>query len=503
MTPQFEHFTIAKPAPLPAATILRLALQRESVRFCHWKSNHHLAEALAGKTDIDLFVAPADQAAFARVAVETGALKILSQPWGRYPNVEDWLLLDEATGNFLHLHVHYALMTGLKRVKHLQIPWENALLSHLRNDLSSDWPIPSAEMELLILLVRIWAKMPPWRRFVSPEIPSHIAKELDWLRHDANPEELIALSRELKLCIDQSSLLKLLKNEPAPSDDIIRVARELNRNMRTQYRMPWLVALAIAAVLNVRLMFAKAGRRMGRASQLGKTLPGGSMMIAFVGSDGSGKSTLTRDVQKWLRYKLDAHTFYMGSGDGGAGLFDILRRGIKGFVKSAGSRKKGSGGRNSKKTREANFFSKLVQLHQLVVMRHKLRLLRLARRMLKKGSVVITDRYPQGQFYGISDGPKLQDGRSFLWAARAELKLYEEASRLGPDLLLKLSIDPHTAHRRKPDHNLSVIERKCAIIDQLSFPQSRVVVIDAHQPYGDVLLRTKRTIWSALRRNQT
>jgi thymidylate kinase len=226
------------------------------------------------------------------------------------------------------------------------------------------------------------------------------------------------------------------------------------------------------------------------------------MMIAFVGSDGSGKSTLTRDIEKWLRYKLDAHTFYMGSGDGGVGLFDILRRGIKGLVRSIGARKKKKENIHSKKTKAIGFVSKLAQLHQLVVMRHKVRLLRLARRMLQKGSVIITDRYPQSQFYGISDGPKLQDGRSFLWAARAELKLYEEASRLGPDLLLKLSIDPQTAHRRKPDHDLSVIERKCAIIDQLSFSQSRVVVIDARQPYGDVLLGTKRAIWSALRGNQ-
>ena len=203
----------------------------------------------------------------------------------------------------------------------------------------------------------------------------------------------------------------------------------------------------MAAVQNLRLMFAKAGRRMGYACQLGKTLPRGSMMIAFVGSDGSGKTTLTRDIEKWLRYKLDAHAFYMGSGDGGVGSFDILCRSTKGLLGSAGIQKKGKRDYRDK-TKAIGFFSKLVQLPQLVVMRHKLRLLRLARRMLQKGSVIITDRYPQSQFYGISDGPKLQNGRSFLWAARAELKLYEEASRLGPDLLLKLSIDPQTAHRR-------------------------------------------------------
>lgn len=225
-------------------------------------------------------------------------------------------------------------------------------------------------------------------------------------------------------------------------------------------------------------------------------------MFAFVGSDGSGKSTLTRDVEKWLRYKLDAHTVYMGSGGGGTGLFDILRRSIKKTTRPTGLRMKRRAGGKSKKTEATGFFSKLVRLHQLVLMRRKLRLLRLARKMTQTGSCFITDRYPQSQFHGINDGPKLQNGRGFLWAGQAELKLYEEASRLGPDLVIKLSIDPQTAHRRKPDHDFTSIERKCMIVNQLSFSQSKVIVIDCRQPYSHVLLATKKAIWSALRENQ-
>ena len=503
MTPPLKRSATAKPTPLLAAGRLHQALQRDPVRFCHWKSNDHLAQALAGETDIDLFVAPVDQTTFERVAVEMGALRILSQPWSRYPDVDDWLLFDEATGGFLHLHVHYALITGLKRIKHLRIPWEGSLLDHLRTDESSGWPIPSAELELLILLVRIWAKMPPWRRLINPKLPSHIIKEFHWLRNAAASDKLVALAEQLGLRIEKTSLLKLMKKEPPPADDIVAIARSINENLRTHYRMPWIVALASATMRNSRLGFAKAGRRIGNATQLGKTVVGGGLMIAFVGSDGAGKSTLTLDVEKWLRYKLDAHTFYMGSGDGGVGLFHTLRRGIKGMARSAGPRLKSKAGDNGKKTKAIGFFSQLAGLHQLVLMRRKLRLLRLARRIAPMGSIVITDRYPQSQFHGICDGPKLQNGRGFSWAARAELRLYEEAARLGPDLLIKLSIDSQTAHRRKPDHDLTTIERKCAIVEQLSFPRSSVVVVDARQPYQDVLLAVKRAIWSSLVEHST
>ena len=42
-------------------------------------------------------------------------------------------------------------------------------------------PMPAAEAELLVLLIRIWAKMPPWRMLLAPRIPQHILGEWRWL----------------------------------------------------------------------------------------------------------------------------------------------------------------------------------------------------------------------------------------------------------------------------------------------------------------------------------
>ena len=46
-------------APLAAARDIGLALAAKGIRFVHWKSNGHLAEALSGQTDIDMFADPA------------------------------------------------------------------------------------------------------------------------------------------------------------------------------------------------------------------------------------------------------------------------------------------------------------------------------------------------------------------------------------------------------------------------------------------------------------
>ena len=173
-------------SPLSVTVQLRAALLEASIGFALWKSNHHIGDALAGNTDLDMLVNRHDQLRFETTLNKLGAIKVLSQPWARYPNVEDWLVFDRTTGGFLHLHVHFDMLTGLKRIKHLQLPWANTVLANLRIDERSGWPTPTAEMELLILLIRIWAKMPPWRRLFAPKIPPHVKEEMRWLESEPN-----------------------------------------------------------------------------------------------------------------------------------------------------------------------------------------------------------------------------------------------------------------------------------------------------------------------------
>ena len=187
------------PTPLPISAVLLSALRQKEVRFAHWKSNLHLAEALAGETDLDLLIDERDAHAFRASMKEVHGRRVISQPWARYPGVEDWLVYDDTSGGFMHLHVHYILVTGLKRVKHLRLPWTQTVLSHLRNDPASNWPIPVASLELLILLIRIWAKMPPWRRLLAPRIPRHTLEELRWLEAEADAKEFGSLATSLGL----------------------------------------------------------------------------------------------------------------------------------------------------------------------------------------------------------------------------------------------------------------------------------------------------------------
>jgi thymidylate kinase len=486
-TCQLSQTNKAMISPLPITFQLRTALQEARVGFALWKSNHHIEEAIAGKTDLDLLVAPQHSAKFANVIRDLKAIKVLSQPWARYPNVEDWLVFDSMTGGFLHLHVHFDMVTGLKRIKHLRLPWADAVLANLRIDERSGWPIPTAEMELLILLVRIWAKMPPWRRLFAPKIPPYVKEEVRWLESEVQTGQLSTLAKGLGLTAD---IHLPLGGDAA----VIALARHLCSQVSQHYRMSWRTALMRAAMLNLKLALARFWLRHIGPIRYRKTLTDGGAMIAFIGSDGSGKSTVSQSLEQWLRRKLDVHLIYMGSGDGRAGWINAVRRLLSAIVSK---RAKPDKAKNEVSLpRPVSFAEKTYRLFDFLLLRRKLRFLRLGRRLADRGSVILFDRYPQSQFEAISDGPRLQNGRSFAWAAESERRLFAEAARLGPDLVIKLRIDPEIALLRKPDHKFETIRRKCAITDALQFPGSSVNEIDAGQSLEDVLRAAKRAIWA-------
>ncbi|WP_421693399.1 hypothetical protein [Aestuariivirga sp.] len=480
--------------PLAKATALGQALSAAGHGFVHWKSNSHLAQALAGLTDIDMFADPARQGALRETLRVEDCLQIVSRPWASYPDVEDWLAFDEASGRFLHLHLHFALVTGLRRVKHLRLPWGDQLLANTSHALDAAWPTPTPEMELLILLVRMWAKMPLWRRAFAPRLPAHVRRELDWLLGRCNAGTLQGLAAQLLPGIAPDEIAGLVRQPPPADTEVLALSRRIYRALGTAQRMAWPVALVTAAKLNLEAYTSKQLRKLRPQTVTGKTVLGKGLVVSFIGSDGSGKSTVTREIRKWLRYKLDVHGYYMGSGQGSTRLADRLRHGFK-PTSSKVKTKSGAG----KPRRKPGFIGKLLSLHHLVAIRAKVRALRQAHRLAANGSIAVLDRFPQSQVFGIYDGPRLQDGQSFAWAARAELAAFDAAEALSPDLVVKLSIPPEVGHARKPDHNAETIRRKAEITGLLRFPHARVVVIDAAQPLDQVLLAAKRAVWQALR----
>jgi hypothetical protein len=210
-------------------------------------------------------------------------------------------------------------------------------------------------------------------------------------------------------------------------------------------------------------------------------------VIAFVGCDGTGKSTLTADLLAKLKLETRVERYYLGvfSGESGAKIkqLPLLGHWLEDYL-------------TERAQRAQDMRLKLPGLGTALLMyilsvRRLLHLWRVIR-LSQKGVLVITDRYPQAQIPGFHcDGPGLASDRTGSWLvrnlARQEQRLYDWMAERRPALVVRLTIDADTAHCRKPDHSLAELNYKISILSQLHFNHARVVEIDARAPYAEVL----------------
>lgn len=223
-------------------------------------------------------------------------------------------------------------------------------------------------------------------------------------------------------------------------------------------------------------------------------------IIAVVGCDGSGKSTLSADLFARLREERPTEYLYLGQSSG-----NILNwiRGVPVIGQAIGhylQRRSARAHAKDEKPASPDVATALV-VHLLSRWRlHKFRrMLELSRR----GVAVIADRYPQAEVPGFYfDGPGLTvtgTTKGFVrWLAIRELRLYQHMASQVPALLIRLNIDAETAHARKPDHKLTMLRDKVRVIPTLNFNGANILDLDGRTPYPQVLQAALTATYAAV-----
>ncbi|MDZ4141001.1 MAG: hypothetical protein U1C48_03230 [Methylotenera sp.] len=223
---------------------------------------------------------------------------------------------------------------------------------------------------------------------------------------------------------------------------------------------------------------------ISHAGESSTTLAG---VVAVVGCDGTGKSTLTADLLTKLHDKGPAQRYYLGLVSGEMG--DKIKRlpvfGIK-FEKYLAD--KAQRAQDMKQKLPGTGTALIMHLLSLWRVRQLRRVMRISR----SGVLIITDRYPQAEIPGFYyDGPGITASSTDNWLLRKlaarEQKLYEWMAEQKPALIIRLNIDADTAHARKPDHNLTELRDKISVMPRLRFNGAKIVDIDASAPYPEVL----------------
>jgi thymidylate kinase len=210
-------------------------------------------------------------------------------------------------------------------------------------------------------------------------------------------------------------------------------------------------------------------------------------VVAVVGCDGTGKSTLTADLLTYLQKKGPAKRCYLGlvSGEMGEKIKQLPFVGVQLEHYLA---KKAQRAQDMKQKLPGT--GTAIIMHILTYWRIT-QLLRVAR-LSKRGVLVVADRYPQAEIAGFHyDGPGITAQSTDNWLLRKlatrEQVLYTWMSTYQPDLIIRLNVDAETAYARKPDHSITELREKSAVMPRLNFNGANVVDIDARMPYADVL----------------
>lgn len=218
-------------------------------------------------------------------------------------------------------------------------------------------------------------------------------------------------------------------------------------------------------------------------------------MIAVIGCDGSGKSTVSERIVVWANDYGPAATAHLGKQAGNVG------RALSGLP-LVGSTIGRSIEHKNFSLREPRAKNKTPSiLAALVASMFTLRRVLRFRRMLslrRRGFIVITDRFPQLDYPNAFDGPVLSEaaqGSLFVrWLARREQAAFEWMTSYRPDLVIRLNIDLDTACARKPDHVRRKLQKKIEVTPLLTFGGAPIVEIDSTQPLEQVLAEAREAV---------
>ena len=220
-------------------------------------------------------------------------------------------------------------------------------------------------------------------------------------------------------------------------------------------------------------------------------------LVALVGADGSGKSSLSSDIVAELRAERPVARVYLGLGSGDLGQrirrMPLIGRAINRRISAKADRAR------DERAKIPGLLTAVV-IYAFSVKRRRNFARMLA--MRERGITIIADRYPQVEIPGFYDGPGLSAASAghpiIAWLADRERGQYQRMAAHLPTLVIRLNIDVATALARQPDHEEALVARKITATPLLRFNGARVEDVDAARPYpivrAEVLTLVKRAI---------
>ena len=170
--------------------------------------------------------------------------------------------------------------------------------------------VPIAEVDLIFFTIRKFIEQPSIvEHYLYLKDLKNIKAELTWLLARADKARITELLKQWLPHLEPDFFHECLTALVSDSSIARRVmlGRKMRRHFQTTVSREWVASIRrsfmfLSAHLRNRLGFTRSNRCV---------FPGGRL-IAFVGSEASGKSTCSKAVNKWLSKRFDVTHIHIG-----------------------------------------------------------------------------------------------------------------------------------------------------------------------------------------------
>ena len=494
---------------IPTITALFTLLNEREIGYCHWKSNWVLDEALTGAGDLDVLIRRGDAPRFRSVLIELGFPPAIEANVHPFPSVEHYHSLDAETSVIVHVHAYYRVVSGDSLAKNHHLPFEEMLLSDVRR--LGIVNVPSVPAETASFVVRMLLKHTSMIElaFVIRDW-SNIKAEAAWL---INTDDAHEAALEIGRWVPGFEPELLLAGADAISNDAplltrIRLGRRVRARLRSFERRSRMQARGVAIT-----SFAQRALHKARGRTKGLTPGGGGAVIAFVGSEATGKSTMLSLTELWLRDQFTVRRIHAGKPPSTALTF--LPNLVLPALRALAPRQRTTHMTVSvppdvetvdPSEQASQPVPLLFAVRSLFLAHDRRELLRRAFADSANGMVVLSDRYPSS-VVGSPDSPQLArfaatksigGVRGWLIGREAQICGDIPPADVVIQLCAPLDVTLERNRNRGKTEPEEFVRTRHALSSAMEFDHSRVHRIDTNEPAEATFALIRRAIWEAL-----
>lgn len=480
-------------------------LNTNGVRYCHWKSNLSLSKSLSGQSDVDLLIHREDAGLFRTILSQLGFRPAANKDGGAFPSIEHHFALDEESGVLVHVHAYFRVITGDSLSKNYRFPIEEMLLQNTR--MEDSIPLLAKSAELIVFTLRIMLKHTSLVELVLlARYWKDVKQEIRWLLETESIDESLSLVNCWLPSIEADLFSECVAALKAPEPLFRRIF--LGLRLRSQLRIYARHSAIRAWLVGARKFTAMLFRRLTRSQK--ELIPrSGGAVIAFVGPEATGKSTLIAEMSGWLGEHFAVEHVHAGKPKSTLITIvpNLLVPALRSLFPSSRSTRLEAEYLYEELSEKPRTSYPLISAIRSALLAYDRRsLLSRAYSRAANGTIVLCDRYPSSQI-GAPDGPQLSqlatstDQYSIRHQlAHIEAQLYRQIPP--PDVVIYLNAPLEVALLRNATRGKKepedYVRRRHARSSNLEFEKAPVHKINTNQSFDKTVLEVKKAIWNAL-----